>query len=984
METIFDKSLKADLSVENKQVKQIFHKGEYYLLEHNVARNAAAEYFQKLGTTLNLPQEQLKNMHQQVSFFEPREQGLEYRQSEEKSFFDSTTISYFQTIHNVPVWRAGLSVTIKQNPNRVVVATNNSNEDVQLKLPDDGSIERWKKIIRQQASYPASADMGISDSEGSENLIAMLLRKENDDNFFNDANSERGQTPRLIRARFYVYKYDKKKRQGEDHHHEDVPGKRDIEHSEPVIELPPVDPSIIDGKYYLVAEITFSYGHITWLMLVETVTNSILYIEPLSSGVNGLVFVQDPITKSGTTTNTPTQNDAVLNPFRDDVTLPNLDSPVAGTQNLRGSFAVVQDVTSPTIASPTNASGTDFDYNVRTDNFAAVNAYYHVDRFFSLVEDLGFPIASYFSHTTFPIPVDHRGRVFASGTTTHTGTGADINAHCVGNGIDGIQHLCFLLDDTTNTANPMGIATDWRVHLHELGGHGVLYEHVGAANFGFSHSAGDSFAVILNDPDSALRGTSDRFLLAPFVPLIVRRSDRDVSAGWAWGGTSDVGGYSSEQILSTTHFRIYRSIGGDHSDLGRRQFAARAVAYLILRTISTFTSATNPSNALAYCNAMMGVDLLNWTSEGLFGGAYNKVIRWAFEKQGLFQAAGAVTPIASAGQPPAVDVYIDDGRQGGYQFQEVHWENQSIWNQRSMSDPAVHAEPIIGATNFAYVKVKNRGTVSADNVTVKAYHCLPGAGLTWPTDFTEMPSLGGAHPAIPANGAGEVVFGPFLWIPNSNAYGHDCIIMVASHAQDPSNVTNFTAGETIEEWRLVPNDNNVGQRNVYPVPGGGGLEGLMAGLHEKIFYAGNSFRKTALIELKVQMPEILSTTGWRLGFKDVSNNQFVLKPGEKKPVTLQLTAGNNFTKQQVVDAPEKQIKVLMYANGMLLGGMTYYLDPNLKQPFNTPGVKIKDDCKEKANDLLQCLNIGAGSQKIKKVCVKKVSLDIELDNDCGC
>ena len=47
-----------------------------------------------------------------------------------------------------------------------------------------------------------------------------------------------------------------------------------------------------------------------------------------------------------------------------------------------------------------------------------------------------------------------------------------------------------------------------------------------------------------------------------------------------------------------------------------------------------------------------------------------------------------------------------------------------------------------------------------------------------------------------------------------------------SAAGDPSNVDNFTASETIPEWRLVPNDNNIGQRNVTVLPGGGGMEAL--------------------------------------------------------------------------------------------------------------------------------------------------------------
>ena len=38
--------------------------------------------------------------------------------------------------------------------------------------------------------------------------------------------------------------------------------------------------------------------------------------------------------------------------------------------------------------------------------------------------------------------------------------------------------------------------------------------------------------------------------------------------------------------------------------------------------------------------------------------------------------------------------------------------------------------------------------------------------------------------------------------------------MIVSATGDPSNVDNFTAGEVVEDWRLVPNDNNVALRNV--------------------------------------------------------------------------------------------------------------------------------------------------------------------------
>ena len=59
-------------------------------------------------------------------------------------------------------------------------------------------------------------------------------------------------------------------------------------------------------------------------------------------------------------------------------------------------------------------------YVSRTDDFAAVNAYYHCDRFFRMVQDTGFNIASYFNGTSFPVPVDHHA------------LGNVINAQCRG------------------------------------------------------------------------------------------------------------------------------------------------------------------------------------------------------------------------------------------------------------------------------------------------------------------------------------------------------------------------------------------------------------------------------------------------------------------------------------------------------------------------------------------------------------------------
>jgi hypothetical protein len=39
------------------------------------------------------------------------------------------------------------------------------------------------------------------------------------------------------------------------------------------------------------------------------------------------------------------------------------------------------------------------------------------------------------------------------------------------------------------------------------------------------------------------------------------------------------------------------------------------------------------------------------------------------------------------------------------------------------------------------------------------------------------------------------------------------MLMVVSAAGDPSNVDNFTAADAIPNCRLIPNDNNIAQRN---------------------------------------------------------------------------------------------------------------------------------------------------------------------------
>jgi len=990
---LYDDSLKGYVTQDdNGVVTQIRHSQEFRESAQEIPLEAAGAYLRDVADVLRLDERRLDHLHVPSQAEVPEAKGVDYRLEEEKSLFDGTTVGFAQTFFDVPVFRRGIAVQVKQGPNRIVGVTNNTETDLDGELPSPDRIELYRKLFQGGAGFLSR--VGHLQGEEAESTHSAAAVEEAAGvvrgalGLSGQATERRAKAnyrTGLMNGRFVAYRYQPELRFAGKPRPDDpdrqVPVSEDAAAvrettTPPFPDISPVDAAIEPGRTYLCAEMIIrhdlpTYGELVWLILVDVETGSILYIECQTCFVNGMVFRVDPQVGSGDPTVTADADDAILQNHDSSELLANLDAPAGGTQSLRGTYVVIQNVEDPNVASPTRPSGSDFNYAPRTNDFAAVNAYYHQTQLFRRIADLGFPIVTYFDGTTFPTPVDYRGLGGLGGS------GETINAHWSPNGTGGTGHQCYGLCDLTNTAQPLGRAVDPWVHWHEMGGHGSLGDHVGSGKFGFAHSAGDGLAALQMDPASALRGTADRFRYAPFRPLLTRRFDRT----WPWGGSQDDQDRGSEEILTTCHFRIYRSIGGDHPDLGRRQFASRVATYLILRATGQLTSGTNPGNwnpvsmtnvpgrgAQLWAEELQKADLENWVSAGLSGGAYNKVIRWAFEEQGAY-----------GGQPPAVDVHIDDGRAGEYPFQQVHWANPSMWNRNAPDGLPDHQNALAGVTNYFYVKVKNRGTSASGIVTVKGYHSLPGAGLVWPGDFTPMsPAAGRTTPAVAANNAAEVVLGPFEWVPNENVYGHDCALMIASTAGDASNVSHFTGSESIEEWRLVPNDNNVGQRNVTIQPGGAGPEALVSSMRDAVFVAGNNLKRTAIMQLEVRMPSVLADKGWSLDLGDAAD-RFRLKPGEKRTVRLRLVPGDSFTADDLRAAGDQSITVVLRADGMELGGVHYAVDPDLRERSGGAPDYVRD-CRDAARSLLDYLDVGGGH--VTRVKVKKVSLDVELGHDC--
>jgi zinc metalloprotease ZmpB len=933
MQESFDPELNAEVTQDSDgRVRAIRYTDEFAESDEDSPFAAAIAYVRQVAGVFDVGEQQLDNVHVQSTHLDPAQQGVEYRRAQASESFDAATFGFDQTYLNTPVWGGGISVTVKTGPNRIVQSVNTSQEGISASLPPEETLARLREIFRAAEVRLARRKAGDQPSAAEEDegraLVLEVLQ----------LSPERPELVRLIRGRFWIYQYDEAARLPEPHEEQIA------------LELPPVDAKLEDGSYYLVAEITFEMPlgdreAITWRAMFEPETNSVLYLRALVSDLTGQVFSVDPPTKTAATSLRSASTSATLNTHRDSVTIANLDPPNAGTQSLRGSFGELIEVEGDVVAAPTKPAGTNFDFDSRTNDFAAVSAYFHVNRIFRTIADLGFTVTGptgYFRHTVFPVDIDHR--CFA---------GNIINAHCVGDGAGGIGHVGYGIMDSTDTTHPLGRACDPRVHWHELCGHGILYEYVDGPNFRFSHSAGDSLSGVFFDPESKLWGVDGtplnkpgdlRFTYVPWHPNLNRRFDRDVAAGWAWGGANDEKGYGSEEILATTMFRVYRSIGGDSSDLARRQFASRMVMYLILRAVSTLTPATNPRYAREFAAALMAVDQLNWTSAGVFGGAYSKVIRWSFEKQGEYQSplvvdggptAGTIT---APGRPPDQDLYIDDGRAGEYQYQPVHWHTTTIWNRRASDGGTTHEEPALGQTNFAYVKIKNRGTQTANDVVVRGFHTRPGAGLLWPTDFEpfDTPELSGG--SVAGNHSQETVVGPFEWTPNINAYGHDCMLMIVGAPGDASNVDTFTAGEVIPEWRLVPNDNNIGQRNVQPVPGAGGAKSLLKAFDGISIWVRNPDPRSARLTFAVRLPKFLARAGWKLELEGVGPKGILLKPGKlRRELHLLLREGEPFETDTVAEAGaarDADIRIEVRVAGNLVGGMTYRIDPKLERPFN--------------------------------------------------
>ena len=513
---------------------------------------------------------------------------------------------------------------------------------------------------------------------------------------------------------------------------------------------------------------------------------------------------------------------------------------------------------------------------IHSDDFSAVSAFYNARQIFNRMIAYGLDPFDYFRFASLPLRVAYR-----SGMQAGPGKNGQIINACVkvdGWPFDfigptaigdrpGVEMRLALADlsrrgrkswdqSDPSVAEPFGIAADDRWIWHEAG-HVLLVAAAGELEFRFAHSAGDSLAAVALDPvsdlDAADHGGASywRGMTFPWV-FTPRRHDRCVRDGWSWGGAmhrdlADVPdsiarrkGYLSEQILSSSLFRLYRLLGGDtFEDPSIRQTASHYCVFLIMDAmrrlgIAPAVSLHNDPEQLVAALLDADAAALEWlvtlspgTTYRRVGGCAYKAIRWAFEAQGLYAPAGGTTN--APGLPPAVDVYIASGRgtetnetgstaygPGSYAPVSLYWDPGQQGNEPAPPPLWQAAATAISIqADGIHVVVGNRGTEDAQNVQVNAFW------IEWPSNQAPPnwnDSGWNSSGATAAQGvpAGHVV--PFGPLPFAGAAGRRYIVVAkAACADDPASPDTASFACSYMPTRLVDliaGDNNLGLRVV--------------------------------------------------------------------------------------------------------------------------------------------------------------------------
>jgi hypothetical protein len=504
------------------------------------------------------------------------------------------------------------------------------------------------------------------------------------------------------------------------------------------------------------------------------------------------------------------------------------------------------------------------DLPLRSDDLAAAHAYLRGDELMRRMEAYGLMPKQYFKHAGLPLLLRHRAPL--KGVRDGISINAQVRPVGVGPGIGGGQpppelEVSFGWAELAHRgrlqnraqrwrAQPLGLAADERWAWHEFG-HVLNYASFGELEFRFAHSAGDALAAIVADPDACREGVSDdRFRTFPWV-FIPRRHDREALRGWCWCGRRNLArlslpgavtsslphlGYFEEQLLSSSLFRLYRSIGGDDEIAPQtRRSASDYCVYLVMRAIQLLGSEhVVPADRVEhFVEALFDADFGTgvWNIDASWpeapwprkihrvGGCVHKVIRWAFEQQGLYANVADDKSFEGRGEAPAVDLYIADRRGDGGSDGDGGYGPVPL-SVVPGGTPRWHAadSAIALAPGKLVVTVGNRGRLDADGVTAACW-VLPVADTSIadkPNAWKPLTAIG--VPPTKVGPKASVAFDFGTVVDGAPLAGPHWVKASATCAADPSNIDPLAMpglGNTVTPLvDLVANDNNLGLRQL--------------------------------------------------------------------------------------------------------------------------------------------------------------------------
>ena len=511
------------------------------------------------------------------------------------------------------------------------------------------------------------------------------------------------------------------------------------------------------------------------------------------------------------------------------------------------------------------------DLPLRGDHASAVQAYLRGKELLDRLDAYGLDTAHYFKLARLPLLMRHRAWFFSQpdGLAVNAMVRPERAAQSLVEdfeatdrprlevlfGATSLDHQALREDDHGRLrAQPLGLAADPRWAWHEFG-HVLSYAATGALEFHFAHSAGDALAAIVSDPDSKLavdaHGRRDALLSGltfPWVKL-ARRHDRQASLGWCWCGQRNsqrnvpfrlpallYKGYVEEQMLSSSLFRLYCVLGGDtFTQQAQRHAASDYCIYLVMRAIALLgPAAVVPAlTPGAFVSALIDADVGtgDWVVRmprpdpqrpqvrRRLGGSAHKVIRWAFEQQGLYATDQPQEFTLGEGRPPAVDLYVPglgDRLNGGYAPVALVWAER-----KGQAAPLWHADAralcLVG--HELVMSVHNRGQCRALAVGARAWAA--------PADTTRLQwqplSASGAQPNdvsvagvvqfkfAAKDSSGKPLAGPWFVLVEANCRDDRANLHPDAGLPCSSDMPPSGRRELID---LVANDNNLGLRRV--------------------------------------------------------------------------------------------------------------------------------------------------------------------------